>query len=50
MINQDKIKALQIKIRSNKDKLSIEKDYRKRAELRLKIQIDELKIKLEQLR
>jgi hypothetical protein len=34
----------------NKDKIKLEQDYKKREILRLKIQIDELKIKIERLK
>lgn len=50
MIDYHKIKNLQIKIQGNRDKLKIEKDYKKREILNIKIKIDELKIKLERLK
>jgi hypothetical protein len=45
-----KIKDLQNKIKLNKDKYGIEKDYKKKKVLKLKIMIDELKIRLERLK
>lgn len=50
MSDYQKIKNLQIKIQGNRDKLKIEKDYKKREILNIKIKIDELKIKLERIK
>ena len=36
-------------IKLNKDKMKLEKDYKKREILRLKIMIDDLKIRIERL-
>jgi hypothetical protein len=50
MVDYEKIRKLQDTIEKNKGKLSFEDDYKKREELRIKIKIDELKIKLERLK
>jgi hypothetical protein len=50
MVDYEKIKQLQVKISKNRDKMINEKEYKKKEILRLKIQIDELKIKLEKLK
>lgn len=49
MVDYNKIKKLNIQISNYRDKMNREQDYKKREKLRLKIQIDELKIKLEKL-
>lgn len=46
----DKVNKLTGTININKDKLKIEKDFKKREILKLKIQIDGLKVKLERLK
>jgi hypothetical protein len=45
-----KINKLYGTIKLNKNKIILEEDYKKREILRLKIQIDELKIKIERLK
>lgn len=47
MVNNDKIQKLQGLIKRNKEMLSMENDLKVREKLKLKIQIDELKIKIE---
>ena len=49
MIDYDKIKKLKGEIAINKDRLQTETDFKKKEKLRLKIQIDTLKIKIERL-
>jgi len=49
-MNKDKVKKLTGTININRDKLKIEKDFKKREILKLKIQIDGLKVKLERLK
>lgn len=49
MIDYDKIKRWNSAIKNNRAKLNSEKDGKKRERLRLKIQIDELKVKIEKL-
>ena len=46
----DKVNKLNGTISINKDKLRIETDYKKKEILKLKIQIDGLKVKLERLK
>jgi hypothetical protein len=46
----DKINKLNGAININRDKLKIEKDFKKREILKLKIQIDGLKVKLERIK
>jgi hypothetical protein len=46
----DKINKLNGTISINRDKLKIEKDFKKREILKLKIQIDGLKVKLERMK
>lgn len=48
-MNIDKMNKLNGTIRINRDKLKIEKNFKKREVLKLKIQIDELKVRLERL-
>jgi|GEM_PF-4351499 hypothetical protein len=50
MINNEKIKELESKIKINRAKLSVEKDPKERESLRRKIRIDELKIEIERLK
>jgi hypothetical protein len=49
MIDWNKIKKCQANIKINNDKLLTENDFKKREKLRLKIQIEELKVKIEKL-
>ncbi|WET00955.1 hypothetical protein [Flavobacterium sp. YJ01] len=49
MIDNDKIKKFQMSIDICNFKLKFEKDPKKRERLRIKIQVDELRIKLERL-
>lgn len=49
MVDYNKVKKLNLQINKNREKMNKEPDYKKREKLRLKIQIDELKIKLEKL-
>lgn len=50
MIDYKKIKKLKETIQKNRDKMSIEKDYKKKQVLEIKIKIDELKVKMERLK
>jgi len=50
MVDYAKIRKLKETIQKNKDKLSIEKDYKKRQVLEIKIKIDGEKVKLERLK
>ncbi len=49
-MNIDTINKLNGNIRINRDKLKIEKDFKKREILKLKIQIDGLKVRLERFK
>nr|WP_315240978.1 hypothetical protein [uncultured Flavobacterium sp.] len=49
MIDNDKIKKCQTNIEIGNFKLKFEKDPKKREKLRIKIQIEELRIKIERL-
>ena len=49
MIDYNKIKKLNSEIAINKEKIKSQKDIKSQEKLRLKIQIDILKIKLERL-
>ena len=49
MADYEKIRKLNLQISKNREKMNKEPDYKKREKLRLKIQIDELKVKLEKL-
>ena len=49
MVNYNKIKNWNEAITKNKNKLKIETDFKKKEKLRYKIQIDELKVKIERL-
>lgn len=49
-MNIEKINKLNGTIKLNKDKMRLEKDYKKREILRLKIMIDDLKIRIERLK
>jgi len=46
----EKINKLYGTIKLNKEKIKLEDDYKKREILKLKIQIDEVKIKIERLK
>jgi hypothetical protein len=48
-MNWEAIKQIQTRIDKNKLRLKTEKDYKKRSRLRLKITIDEYRLKLERL-
>lgn len=49
MINWNNVKKWQQRIKKNKEKLLKEPEFNKREKLKLKIQIDELKVKIEKL-
>ena len=49
-MNIEKINKLNGTIKLNKEKMRLEKDYKKREILRLKIMIDDMKIKIERLK
>lgn len=49
MINWTKIKKHKESIKRNQEKLEIEKDFKIRERIKLKIKIEELKIKIENL-
>jgi hypothetical protein len=49
-MNIDTINKLNGNIRINRDKLKIEKDFKKREILKLKIRIDGLKVQLERFK
>jgi hypothetical protein len=49
-MDQDRIRDLKGKIEVNKAKIGNENDFKKKEILRLKIKIDELKIKIERLK
>lgn len=49
-MNIQVINRLNGQIKINKDKMKIEKDFKKRGILKLKTMIDELKIRMERLR
>lgn len=49
MINWNKIKTHEETIKKNNEKLDIEKDFKKREKIKLKIKIEELKVKIEKL-
>ena len=49
-MNIEKINNLNGTIKLYKDKMRLEKDYKKREILRLKIMIDDLKIRIERLK
>ena len=46
----EKINKLNGTIKLNKDRMRLEKDYKKREILRLKIMIDDMKIRIERLK
>jgi hypothetical protein len=48
-MNWEAIKQIEARIGKNKLKLKTEKDYKKKARLRLKITIDEYRLRLERL-
>lgn len=49
MVDFNKIKKCEETIKRSKKKLNIEKDFNKREKIKLKIKIEELKIKIERL-
>ena len=49
-MNFQKIRKIEDTITKNRKKLSLEKDYKKREILRLRIAIDEYRVKLEKLK
>ena len=49
MIDWNKIRKHEETIKKNKGKLDIEKDFKKREKIKLKIKIEELKVKIEKL-
>ncbi len=49
-MNYEKIKKMEKSNQGLKEKLRMEKDYKKREELGLKIKINEFKIKLERMK
>lgn len=49
MIDWNKIKKCTEIIKKNKEKLVLETDFKKREKIKLKIKIEELKIKIEKL-
>jgi hypothetical protein len=49
MIDWNKIKKHEETIKKQNQKLNIEKDFKKRERIRLKIKIEELKVKIEKL-
>lgn len=50
MINFERIRDLNNSIKKNKDKLKTETEFQKKEVLKLKIQIDDLRIKIERLK
>jgi len=49
MIDYDKIKKLNSEIAINKERLKTETDFKKKEKLKLRIQVDILKVKTERL-
>jgi hypothetical protein len=49
MIDWIKIKKYEETIKKNNEKLNFEKDFKKRERIKLKIKIEELKVKIEKL-
>jgi hypothetical protein len=49
-MNIEKINKLNGTVKLNKEKMRLEKDYKKREILRLKIMIDDMKIRIERLK
>jgi hypothetical protein len=49
-MNIEKINKLNGTIKLNKEKMRLEKDYKKREILKLKIMIDDMKIRIERLK
>ena len=49
-MNIEKINKLNGTIKLNKEKMRLEKDYKKREIMRLKIMIDDMKIRIERLK
>lgn len=48
-MNYKKVRELQERIKGNKEKMRVEKDYKEKKRLKYLIGIDEFKIKLEKL-
>ena len=48
-MNLEKITQIEQRIKQNKEKLQAEKDQKKKTILRLRISIDEIKVKIERL-
>jgi len=49
MVDFDKIRKCEVTIKRYKEKLEFEKDFKKRENIKLKIKIEEIKIKIERL-
>ena len=49
MIDWNKIRKHEETIKKNNEKLNLEKDFKKRERIKLKINIEELKVKIEKL-
>jgi hypothetical protein len=49
MIDWNKIKKIEDNIKKEKNKLIIEKDFNKKERIKLKIKIEEIKVKIEKL-
>lgn len=49
MIDWNKIRKHEGTIKKNNEKLNLEKDFKKREKIKLKIKIEELKVKIEKL-
>lgn len=49
MIDWNKIRNHEETIKKNNEKLNLEKDFKKREKIKLKIKIEELKVKIEKL-
>ena len=49
MIDWNKIRKYEEIIKKNNEKLKVEKDYKKRERIKFKINIEELKVKIEKL-
>jgi hypothetical protein len=49
MIDWNKIRKHEETIKKNNEKLNLEKDFKKRERIKLKIKVEELKVKIEKL-
>jgi hypothetical protein len=49
MIDWNKIRKHEETIKKNNEKLNLQKDFKKRERIKLKIKIEELKVKIEKL-